>query len=362
MPKFTIKNRKTGTSQSVHVKKDQILIGRRGKNDISLDSETISRKHAEIIRMNNDFYLVDLESGNGTLLNNKALKPHEKNLLTDKDNIRVEEFDISFEITEEDQGIFEDQTDSGIIEIKMIKKVLSALDVEALPRLEGISPETKGRKVTLTDDIPELAIGRDPTCQFSIDSNVISRKHAVLSRKWGGITLTDNNSKNGTYVNNRKVNEATLKDGDTITLGTIKFLFRNPQDIDMEALTRDYENKAKLEAEKLRPVEEEKPQPKKEEPKKEEQISPAAKMSVEDKKEEPKPDAKPETKPEPEVKAEEPKKEETPKSEEKSGEPETPEAPKPTGPKLKFDTLEIVLMAAGGIILVAALGLILYLL
>jgi len=65
--------------------------------EIELD-DAVSRRHAEILRHEDDFYLVDAGSTNGTLLNGETLTPHEERLLAHGDRIRVgERTEIIFE-------------------------------------------------------------------------------------------------------------------------------------------------------------------------------------------------------------------------------------------------------------------------
>ena len=262
---FSITNRQSGKKETREATGDSLLIGRATSCDIVLDSRAVSRRHAEVVRMKNHFYVTDLESGNGTFHNGLKLKPHEKSVLKTGDTIRVEEFDIQVTLPATETSL-EENTDSGIIEIKMIKKVLSALDTEKFPILEGVSPPVEGKRVAFTEDILELVMGRDEECTFPIPTSVVSRRHAILHKKWGGVTVTDLKSKNGTFVNGKKITERLLKDGDTITLGNISIAFRNPQEIDMEALRLEYE----------KPPEEEKPE---DEP----AVSEEAKLSLDEK-------------------------------------------------------------------------------
>jgi pSer/pThr/pTyr-binding forkhead associated (FHA) protein len=127
----------------------------------------------------------------------------------------------------------------------MIKKVLRALDKDASPSLEVLNGVAEGKKILFTDDLQEIDIGRDPKCSLFIDDPVISRRHAKLIRKWGGIVLLDLESRNGSFVNNEKVQEKLLRDGDKIMLGTIKLLYRNPQDVNIEAITQEISRKKK---------------------------------------------------------------------------------------------------------------------
>ncbi len=56
--------------------KERMTIGRRPTNDIHIDNLAVSGEHAAIIQMGNDFYIEDLNSTNGTLVNEKQVKKH----------------------------------------------------------------------------------------------------------------------------------------------------------------------------------------------------------------------------------------------------------------------------------------------
>lgn len=73
-------------------------------------------------------------------------------------------------------------------------------------------------------------IGRSEDCAISLSDSQVSRHHCILqqdSRKqWW---ITDQESTNGTYVNGRRVTQATqLDDHDTLTIGNQHFIFRGP--------------------------------------------------------------------------------------------------------------------------------------
>lgn len=56
--------------------KERITIGRRPANDIHIDNLAVSGEHAVITTIGNDSFLEDMNSTNGTLVNNKAIKKH----------------------------------------------------------------------------------------------------------------------------------------------------------------------------------------------------------------------------------------------------------------------------------------------
>ena len=72
MPEITVQAA-DGTPQSFPLQKERMTIGRSRKSDIFLSDQWLSRHHAEIRRGPDGFYLVDLGSKNGTLLNGTPL-------------------------------------------------------------------------------------------------------------------------------------------------------------------------------------------------------------------------------------------------------------------------------------------------
>ena len=71
-------------------------------------------------------------------------------------------------------------------------------------------------------------VGRDRDCAVSIDSPSVSRRHARVVVTSGAATIEDLGSKNGTYVNKRRVGDAVaLEDGDQMRVGSVTLVFRS---------------------------------------------------------------------------------------------------------------------------------------
>ena len=60
--------------KQIETDKNEITIGRGNGNDIQIDNLAVSTMHAKIIKLQNDYEVVDLNSTNGTFLNDKAVK------------------------------------------------------------------------------------------------------------------------------------------------------------------------------------------------------------------------------------------------------------------------------------------------
>jgi pSer/pThr/pTyr-binding forkhead associated (FHA) protein len=70
-----------------------------------------------------------------------------------------------------------------------------------------------------------ISIGRTPDNDIVLDNRGVSRKHAQIEFNNNSALIFDNESLNGTFVNNRKISEEVLKDNDTINIGKFTLIF-----------------------------------------------------------------------------------------------------------------------------------------
>jgi pSer/pThr/pTyr-binding forkhead associated (FHA) protein len=66
-------------------------------------------------------------------------------------------------------------------------------------------------------------IGRDPTCEIVVADPSVSRFHAELTIRETSISVRDLGSRNGTYVDTERVDEAPLVVGQNLSLGAVRF-------------------------------------------------------------------------------------------------------------------------------------------
>jgi diguanylate cyclase (GGDEF)-like protein len=93
----------------------------------------------------------------------------------------------------------------------------SSAPTSACACLIFIAGERIGRKLDL--DRAELLIGRDPRCDLTINSDLVSRNHARMVTGRDTTELVDLGSTNGSYVNDEKITQRVLVDGDRIAIG-----------------------------------------------------------------------------------------------------------------------------------------------
>jgi DNA-binding winged helix-turn-helix (wHTH) protein len=84
----------------------------------------------------------------------------------------------------------------------------------------------EGREVGLVEG--ENLIGRDAGCSIRVDSGRASRRHARIQVTGGAARLEDLGSKNGTFLEGRRLSgPADLDDGDVLSIGGARFTFRH---------------------------------------------------------------------------------------------------------------------------------------
>lgn len=68
-------------------------------------------------------------------------------------------------------------------------------------------------------------IGRRNDCDLCIPLMSVSKKHCQLNCDQGVLRIRDLGSRNGTYLNGKRIDKATIKAGDYIEVGPLTFLF-----------------------------------------------------------------------------------------------------------------------------------------
>jgi pSer/pThr/pTyr-binding forkhead associated (FHA) protein len=199
-----------------------VTIGRSSTNDIHIPEQHVSRQHAVVNYRDGIFMLNDLNSANGTFVNDQQIS--EAFPLASGDEIRLYVPLIHFNATN----------------IETDGRPVPEVNAPAMPQGNGASANSGGRIIvtngpqegeTIALWQAEITVGRatnNHNWEIGLLDPSVSRPHAKLIRVEERWMVQDLGSSNGTMVNNTPVSEKgrLLSDGDVIAFGGTLVLFR----------------------------------------------------------------------------------------------------------------------------------------
>ncbi len=177
---------------SFDLKKDVISIGRSEENDIQITDRSISRNHAKLSRRGNRFFIEDLKSRNGTLIDGWSLKGGEKFEIKEGSHIAIGNTFMSLGEPH--------QMDGMITQYSM--------DLSATTAIRKRPPLYKDRRITNRKKL-ELIYEVSTLLMQSLDIREIFQKimdslFSCLERvDAGAIILIDHKNKKGKVIINR---------------------------------------------------------------------------------------------------------------------------------------------------------------
>ena len=121
--------------------------------------------------------------------------------------------------------------------IDQIENVIQEIDDQMSERFDESASEGRERVTRLLMGSVEgqelrfplfkdrLTIGRTSNNDIQLNAQFISRRHAVILTDKDSTKIVDWGSKNGIYVNEVRVAEQVLRNGDIVTIGSADFLY-----------------------------------------------------------------------------------------------------------------------------------------
>jgi two-component system sensor histidine kinase AtoS len=90
-----------------------------------------------------------------------------------------------------------------------------------------ISGRYRGHRIPVQKET--LRIGRDRSCDVPLDDEAASRVHVEILRKGAQLVIRDLQSTNGTFLNDARISESPLQNGDRISIGDTVMLLQLEQ-------------------------------------------------------------------------------------------------------------------------------------
>lgn len=143
----------------IQLGRDTTVLGRHPEfcDEIISKNEAVSRKHAQIVRVDDRHYIEDLKSRNHTYLNDEELAPFTRVLLNPKDVIRICEFQATYH----DAVPTQDTDSSSQVEAILSSHSDHSLDTQPATKLAALLEITARLSKTLQLDtqLPEVVAG-----------------------------------------------------------------------------------------------------------------------------------------------------------------------------------------------------------
>jgi pSer/pThr/pTyr-binding forkhead associated (FHA) protein len=179
-----------------------VAIGRDVANDIVVDDEPVSKRHARLTFANSEMTLWDVGSMNGTFVNGERITNRK---LQPGDVVSVGKGRLIFV-----KGVKPD----GALTSPLAPSAGEAGAAAAFAGKAGFKP---GERIFLGKS--PLFIGRDKNNNVVLDDPTVSSFHIQIAKMPEGVKIQDLNSASGVLVNGEKIAMAQLEPDDTITFG-----------------------------------------------------------------------------------------------------------------------------------------------
>jgi ABC transport system ATP-binding/permease protein len=178
---------------------DNIVVGRAPDVEMVLNHPKVSRRHCRLSREGDEWFIEDLGSRHGTVVNGSSLSS--RMTLQLGDQIRLGPVILAFAVNDE-EGL----------------AVWNAEQPTPAVRYQGESVEIIPLKA-------DLVFGRGDEVDIDLNDQSVSRRHAKIELRPDGFRLVDLRSKTGSFVNGRRFEEHDLVIGDQIRLGLFCFIY-----------------------------------------------------------------------------------------------------------------------------------------
>jgi len=226
--------------------KDRMTIGRRPTNDIHIDNLAVSGEQAAIVQMGKDFFIEDLESTNGTLVNNRAVKKH---LLQHGDIVEFGKYQLKYinEVVLNNLGMGSGEADfekTMIIRPSVMKSMTAPATIPAVVKVPAsqatgvvnstedvkpaLAPLASGELVGKVQVLNGSSSGRELTLNKALTTlGKPGVQVAVITKRPNGYFITHVEGKIHPIVNGNSTGSQAfaLNDHDVIELAGVKMEF-----------------------------------------------------------------------------------------------------------------------------------------
>jgi predicted component of type VI protein secretion system len=220
VPKLIVKYQGT-VIREMELKDSQLIIGRRQDNDLSIEDPSVSGHHAKIVKIQSVFFVEDLQSTNGTLVNNT---PVDRYQLQDTDVIMIGNHRLLFQDVVKPDMV-PAWSSAGEADQTM---VLKAQNPQSTPgrssvraTLKVVAGRTDRHEYELSHQL--TVIGSEEGATVKLQGWFAPKVAAMIGRRGEGYYISAVQDGKKVMVNDTVVKGQTdLKDGDRVEVAGVK--------------------------------------------------------------------------------------------------------------------------------------------
>jgi len=255
MPTLTLQLKNKSLGEYELKKGVSLSIGRRDTNDVVIEDPSVSGHHAKIDSTGERFVLIDLQSKNGSFVNEQLIHSH---WLQDEDVVSIGGHTLVFQYQDEVQALpggSDDFDKTQALNTTQRRRMMAqsnptkSINVtrywdkgQGRGKLRDLEPddtgyniESKGKepvgaltylaggkgRIELTKKI--TSIGKDPTSDIVIKGLLVSPTAVIITKKADGFHLSNIGGRPQPKVNGEPVKKSiSLYDQDIIEIGSVK--------------------------------------------------------------------------------------------------------------------------------------------
>src|SRR5690606_30190495 len=166
---------------------DSLSVGRGSDNDVVLGSKQVSRNHAVLSVLNGELYVKDLESSNGTFINEQRIEGNKSQRLDANDTLGFASFD--FQVSAPVAAILDNEQAAPVVSDEPVLSANSDTSTESIPAAEStvIAPvvsEAADKKPTIEETsiqepIVKETVAAEPVINEPIINEPIAKEPVI---------------------------------------------------------------------------------------------------------------------------------------------------------------------------------------
>ncbi len=251
MPILSLKFKDSAIDDFELQKGSSLTIGRRKNNDVVIENLAVSGHHAKIDSVGGEFVLIDLQSKNGSFVNEKIIKTH---WLKTGDVINIGKHSLDFNYTDNDQ-IPDEGSDK--IEKTMVMDTVQYRSMMKKSKPDAPKPLIKGDNTCLAGGLAFLTggsgkiklsktitnIGKHPESDIVVKGLWVGKTAVTISKRPDGFYISYVGGMSKPKINDKSLKHSSiLNDLDVIDIGPVRLQYHDLSHSETRIIKTDKKN------------------------------------------------------------------------------------------------------------------------